>query len=79
MEVYDKALVTDHSMLTRIKSILGIGYLSAILYLFVAIMASLNMMILAIIQPKRSIKMQKTFDYKYYIQLLENKYYMKQN
>ncbi len=65
-------------MLTRIKNILSLGRLSAILYLCVVIMAYLMMMILSIVQPKSSIKKEKSFNYKYYINLLENKYKIKQ-
>lgn len=79
MEVYDKAMNdSDRSMITRIKNILSIGRLSAILYLCVVIMAYLILMFLSIVQPKKSIKKEKTFNYKYYIQLLENKYKIKQ-
>jgi hypothetical protein len=36
------------------------------------------MMILSIVQPKSSINKEKSFNYKYYIHLLENKYKIKQ-
>ena len=79
MEVYDKAFDrSDRSIINRLKTILGVGSLSAIIYMFVICFCYLNLMLLSIIQPKRSIKKEKTFNYKYYIQLLENKYKIKQ-
>lgn len=78
MELYEKAFSdSDKSILTRLKLILYIGTLSAFWYLAVVITCSLIMMFFIVVQPKQGIQKEKTFNYKYYIQLLEKKYKIK--
>ena len=76
--MYDKAINIDTSILTRFKQILGIGFSSAVIYISTAIMCYIIMMLLSIITPKRSIEKAKTFNYPYYIKLLEKKYNIQQ-
>ena len=79
MQIYDKAhLNIDRSFITRFKHILGIGHWSAITYLFTVICCYLIIIFVSIFKPSSSILKVKTFNYKYYIKLLEQKYNIKQ-
>ena len=74
---YDKALKkTDLSYITRLKRILTVGGLSALMYLIATIFDFILLFLLTIFQPLKKIKRNnKEFKYKNYKKYLESKSY----
>ena len=75
MLVYDRALKkTDLSFITRIKKILTVGHLSAIIYLCAVFIDFIFLFLLTVFQPLKKIKRNaKEFKYQNYKKYLEYK------